>query len=178
MRRLVRRKISSACNCPSGTGVPPVQFRWVAQASGLSLRASRPQPSGDVDKPWFARSNASGCARTKFGGTPEFDLPCRARARRAGATPVPPNPGLRPQCPCLRSSRYTLEGVCGLTNGAKRRGVRWQSGSGDTAFERTERVMKSNSLARAKAVSAPFPASHRSPRRWRAGDALLGWSSS
>jgi hypothetical protein len=48
-------------------------FGWVAQASGLSLRASRPQPQGDDEKFWFARPKKNKRCRTKFGGTPEFD---------------------------------------------------------------------------------------------------------
>jgi hypothetical protein len=56
------------------------KIRWVAQASGLLFRASRPKPLWDVNWLWFLQLTSNGWHLTKSGGTPDL----------TGATPAPP----------------------------------------------------------------------------------------
>lgn len=52
----------------------------MAQASGLSFRASRLKLFEDVNKLWFVRATNNGSLQTESGGTPDL----------TGETPVPP----------------------------------------------------------------------------------------
>ena len=88
------------------------------------------------------------------------------------ATKIPPLTGL-----AARRWHRDAKRSRTIANRAQRLGVRWQSGSGDTAFGRTKRVENSIRVVRAKAAwrcasrRSPRHAGanfdNPSPRRWR-----------